>query len=142
VSCFLPMLLSNRQKASVFSSSESSSSLCANIFSLKDLLHVGLCLLISLTVKICFISEVVLIHSFVHRWSYSPLLGPGLFFSFVIFFYTDGRIPLTSDQPVGRPLPTRRTTQSQNKRTHRHSCLEWGWNPRSELSSELRQFMP
>jgi hypothetical protein len=27
-----------------------------------------------------------LIHSFIHQWLYSPLLGPGLFFSFVIFF--------------------------------------------------------
>jgi hypothetical protein len=26
------------------------------------------------------------IHSFIHQWLYSPLLGPGLFFSFVIFF--------------------------------------------------------
>jgi hypothetical protein len=25
-------------------------------------------------------------HSFIHQWLYSPLLGPGLFFSFVIFF--------------------------------------------------------
>jgi hypothetical protein len=26
------------------------------------------------------------IHSFIHQWFYSPLLGPGLFFSFVIIF--------------------------------------------------------
>jgi hypothetical protein len=26
------------------------------------------------------------IHSFIHQWLYSPLLGPGLFFSFVIIF--------------------------------------------------------
>jgi hypothetical protein len=32
-------------------------------------------------------------------------------------FYTDGRTPWTSDQPVARPLPTYRTTQTQNKRT-------------------------
>jgi hypothetical protein len=25
-------------------------------------------------------------HSFIHQWLYSPLLGPGLFFSFVIIF--------------------------------------------------------
>jgi hypothetical protein len=31
-------------------------------------------------------------------------------------FYTDGRTPWTSDQPVARPLPTHRTTQTQNKR--------------------------
>jgi hypothetical protein len=54
---------------------------------------------------------------------YSPLLGPGLFFSFVFFFYTDGRTSWTSDQPVARPLPTHRTTQTQNNLTHRHPCL-------------------
>jgi hypothetical protein len=27
------------------------------------------------------------IHSFIHQWLYSPLLGPVLYFSFVIFFY-------------------------------------------------------
>jgi hypothetical protein len=48
--------------------------------------------------------------SFIHQWLYSPLLGPGLFFIFVIFF-TDGRTPWTGDQPVARPLPTHRTTQ-------------------------------
>jgi hypothetical protein len=25
-------------------------------------------------------------HPFIHQWLYSPLLGPGLFYSFVIFF--------------------------------------------------------
>jgi hypothetical protein len=52
------------------------------------------------------------------------LLGPGLLFSFVMLF-TDGRTPWTSDQPVARPLPTHRTTQTQNKRTHTHNhpCL-------------------
>jgi hypothetical protein len=32
-------------------------------------------------------------------------------------FYTDGRTPWTRDQSVERPLPTHRTTQTQNKRT-------------------------
>jgi hypothetical protein len=31
--------------------------------------------------------------------------------------YTVGRTPWTGDQPVPRPLPTHRTTQTQNKRT-------------------------
>jgi hypothetical protein len=26
------------------------------------------------------------VHSFIHQWLYSPFVGPGLFFSFVIFF--------------------------------------------------------
>jgi hypothetical protein len=44
------------------------------------------------------------------------LLGLGRFFSFLIF-YTVGRTPWTGDQPVARPLPAHRTTQTQNKRT-------------------------
>jgi hypothetical protein len=38
---------------------------------------------------------------------------------------------LTGDQPVGRPLPTHRTRQTQNKRAHTHPCIEWDSNPRS-----------
>jgi hypothetical protein len=56
------------------------------------------------------------IHSFIHSFIqrlYSPLLGPGLFFSFVIFFYTVGRTPWTSDQPVLRPLPTYDDTNTE-----------------------------
>jgi hypothetical protein len=44
------------------------------------------------------------IHSFIHQWLYKPLLGRGLFFSFVVFFYTDGRTSWTRDQPVAKPL--------------------------------------
>jgi hypothetical protein len=74
-------------------------------------------------------------------WLYSPLLGLGRFFSYFIP-YTVGIIPWTRDQPVARPLPTHRTTQTQNKRTqYRHPCLEWDSNPRSQRSSERRQFM-
>jgi hypothetical protein len=36
---------------------------------------------------------------------YSPLLGLGRFFSFLIL-YRVGRTPWTEDQPVARPLPT------------------------------------
>jgi hypothetical protein len=39
-----------------------------------------------------------------------------VFFSFLIL-YTVGRTPWTGDQRVARPLPTHRTTQTQNKRT-------------------------
>jgi hypothetical protein len=70
------------------------------------------------------------------------LLGLGRFFSF-LFLYIVGRTPWTGYQPVARPLPTHRTTQTQNKRTqYRHTCLEWDSNPRSQRSSERRQFMP
>jgi hypothetical protein len=53
------------------------------------------------------------------------------FFGFFIV-YTVGRTPW----PVARPLPNQR----QNKL--RHSYLEWDSNPRSQCSSERRQFMP
>jgi hypothetical protein len=47
---------------------------------------------------------------------YSPLLGPGPFFSFLIL-NTVGRTPWTGDQPIARPLPTYRTAQTLNKCT-------------------------
>jgi hypothetical protein len=63
-------------------------------------------------------------HSCIHQWLYSPLLGRGLpLLQFRQLFHTDGRTPCTSDQLDLRPLPTDRTTQTQNKRTHKHSCL-------------------
>jgi hypothetical protein len=75
-------------------------------------------------------------------WLYCPLLGLGRFFRFLIL-YTVGRTPWTVDQPVARPLPTHRTTHTQNKRTqYRHPCLDWNSNPWLQRSSERRQFMP
>jgi hypothetical protein len=52
------------------------------------------------------------VQSFIHSsMALQPSIGLwGLFFSFTIFFYTDGRTPWTGDQPVARPLPTHRTT--------------------------------
>jgi hypothetical protein len=44
------------------------------------------------------------------------------FFSFVIFLHS-GRTPWKGDQPVARPLPTHRTTQTQNKRTHTQTSM-------------------
>jgi hypothetical protein len=49
--------------------------------------------------------------------------------------------PWMSDQPVVKPLTTDRTTQTQNKGTHRHPCLEWDSNPQSQRSGERRQVM-
>jgi hypothetical protein len=46
----------------------------------------------------------------------TALVDLGRFFSFLIL-YTAGRTPWVGDQPVARPLPTCRTTQTQNKRT-------------------------
>jgi hypothetical protein len=67
-----------------------------------------------------------------------PFVGPWLLLQ---FHYTDNRTPWTSDQAVSRPLPTNRTTQTQNKRTQTTMPFEWDSNPRSQRSSERRQFM-
>jgi hypothetical protein len=47
---------------------------------------------------------------------WSPLLGLGRFFSFLIL-YAVGRTPWAGDQAVARPLSLHRTTQTQNKST-------------------------
>jgi hypothetical protein len=51
----------------------------------------------------------------IYLWLYSPC-GSWPLFQFPNL-YTIGRIPWTGDQPVARPLPTHRTTQTHNKRT-------------------------
>jgi hypothetical protein len=56
------------------------------------------------------------VYLFVSLWLYSPSLGLGRFFSFLIVS-TVGRTPWTWDQRVARPLPAHRTAQAQNKRT-------------------------
>jgi hypothetical protein len=59
------------------------------------------------------------IHLTVHG-STVILLDLGRFFSFVIL-YTVHTTPWTGDQPVARPLPTHRTTQTQIKCTDTHA---------------------
>jgi hypothetical protein len=54
-----------------------------------------------------------------------PFVVPWPLLQFCNLFYTDSRIPWTSNEPITRPLPTHRTTQTQNKHTHRHPYLEW-----------------
>jgi hypothetical protein len=49
-----------------------------------------------------------------------PFVGLWPLFQFVNL-YTVGRTPWTGDQPVAGPLPTHRTTQTQNKR--RQTCM-------------------
>jgi hypothetical protein len=63
----------------------------------------------------------------VHPSIYSPFLDLGSFFSFLIL-YPVGRTPWTGDQPVTRPLPTHKTTQTQNK--HTQTFMPWvGFEP-------------
>jgi hypothetical protein len=70
------------------------------------------------------------IHAFIHQWLYSPSLGPGHFFGFVILHIVS-ITPWTRDQPVARPLPTHRTTHRM--KPHKHICLEWDSNPRTSV---------
>jgi hypothetical protein len=73
-------------------------------------------------------------------WLCSPC-EPWPLFQF-LNLYTVCRNPWTGDQPVARSLPTHRTTQTQNKRTNRHPCIQWVSNPRSQSLSGRRRFMP
>jgi hypothetical protein len=58
----------------------------------------------------------------IYLWLYSPLLGLGRFFSFLLL-YTVGRIPWTGDRPVARPLHTHRRIQTQSKCTE--TAMPW-----------------
>jgi hypothetical protein len=62
-----------------------------------------------------------------YLWLYSPLLDPGRFFSFLIF-YRVGRTPWTGDQSVDRPLPAHRTALTQIKRIQT-SMPQGGFEP-------------
>jgi hypothetical protein len=79
------------------------------------------------------------IHSFING-STAFCWGPWPLLQFRNIFYTDGRTPLTSDQPVARPLSIHRTKQIQNKRAYRHPCLERDSNQRSQHPNERRQY--
>jgi hypothetical protein len=69
-------------------------------------------------------------HSFIHSaMTLQPFVGPWPLLQFRNHFYTDGRTPWTSDQPVTRPLPTQGTTHTQNKRTHQTSMPWVGFKP-------------
>jgi hypothetical protein len=59
-------------------------------------------------------------------WLYSPC-GHWQLFQF-LNLYTVDRTPSTGDQPAARPLPTHRTTQTQNKRTQTF-MLRGGFEP-------------
>jgi hypothetical protein len=57
----------------------------------------------------------------------SSFVGPWPLFQF-LNLYTIGGTPWTADQPLARPLPIHRTTQTQNN-AHRHPYLEWDSKP-------------
>jgi hypothetical protein len=61
---------------------------------------------------------------------------PLFLFRFVIL-YTVGRTPWTGDQPIARPLPTNRTTQTQNKRTQT-SMPRVGYEPTIPMFERMK----
>jgi hypothetical protein len=68
------------------------------------------------------------LHSFIHSWIYSPLLGPGLFFYFeILSIQTIGLIGGVMSLSQGRYLHTGQ--HKQNKRIHRHPCFWAGFKP-------------
>jgi hypothetical protein len=73
---------------------------------------------------------------FIHLWLYNTLLGPDLFFSFVIFFFTQlvGLFERAISPSQCRYLHTGQHKHRIN--AHRHLWLEWDSNPRSQRSSE------
>jgi hypothetical protein len=67
------------------------------------------------------------------------LLELGRFVSFLIYTESAG--------PLGRGISPSQglylhTEKKHRINAHEHPCLEWEWNPRSQLSREGRQFMP
>jgi hypothetical protein len=76
---------------------------------------------------------------YIYIWLCSPF-GPWSLFQF-LNLYAVCRSPLTGDQPVTRPLPAHRRTQTQNKRTQ-ISMPQVGFAPTIPVLSERRRFMP
>jgi hypothetical protein len=62
-------------------------------------------------------------HSFIHKWLYSPSLGPGLFFTFVIFFLTQtvGLLGQLISPSQGHYLNTRQHKHRTNAHTDIHA---------------------
>jgi hypothetical protein len=87
----------------------------------------------------CSVSNFLFVHLFIN--GYRPLLGPGLFFSFVIFFTQTVGLPGQVISPSqGRYLHTGQHKHRIN--AHRHPCLDWNSNPWFQLPRGRRQFMP
>jgi hypothetical protein len=71
----------------------------------------------------------------------TALVDLGRILTFLIYVYTVGRTPWTGDQPVARPLPTHRTTQTQNKHTQTAMPL-MGFEQPIPVFERARRLMP
>jgi hypothetical protein len=75
----------------------------------------------------------------IYLWLYSPFVGPWPLVQYFIL-YTVVRTPWTGDQPIARPLPTHRTTQTQNKRTQ--TSMPWvGFEPTISAFERAQTFL-
>jgi hypothetical protein len=69
-----------------------------------------------------FFPSQMCIQSFIHQWLYSPLLGPGLFISFIIFFtQTVGLLRRVMNPLQGRHLHTGQHKHRINAHTDIHA---------------------
>jgi hypothetical protein len=77
--------------------------------------------------------------SFIHSSvALQPFVGPWPLLQFLnLFSQSVGLLGRGISPPQGRY----RTTQTQNKRTYRHPCLELDSKPRTQLSSDRKQFV-
>jgi hypothetical protein len=72
-----------------------------------------------------------------YKWFCSLLLGLGRFLSFFLISYTVSRSIGRRMSPPQGPY-VQKGQREQNKRSHRHPCLEWGLNQRPQHSSGIR----
>jgi hypothetical protein len=76
------------------------------------------------TLLVCIRKVLIGLHSFIEQWLYSPMLGPGLFFSFIIFFTQTVGL-------LGRKISSSQSdclhTEQHKHRVyaHRYLCPEW-----------------
>jgi hypothetical protein len=67
----------------------------------------------------------ILDYYFIHQWLYSPFVGPWPILQFRdLFTQTVGLLERVTSPSQDFYLYIQRTTQTQNKLTHKHPCLE------------------
>jgi hypothetical protein len=72
--------------------------------------------------------------------SLQPSVGSWRLYQFLDLFPQSVGLHRRGDQPVARPLSVHRTAHKHRINLHRNLCLQWDPKPRSQLSSERRQF--
>jgi hypothetical protein len=107
---------------------------CVILNAFREFVNTGLC--VTQPGRVCttlsrLFQLCIYVRSFFHQWHYSPLLGPGLFFSFVTFFTQTvgllGRVIIPSQ---GRYLHTGQHKHRINAHTD-IDAFEWDSDQRS-----------